>query len=316
MESFVVAMNAVMPFLIYISLGYFVKVRGIVDEPFLQRFNKMIFKVLFPFMTFYNVYKADANSLPQPRLMLFAAFSLLALEVILVVVIPRFIKTNPQRGVFIQAIYRSNFILFGLPLTVSLFGDGAASIAAMVVTIVVSIYNITSVIILELFNGDAKTDIRVLLKNVATNPLLDGAVVGLIFFFFQIKVPACLLKPIAAFSDMTAPLALFVLGGTLHFDAIRGNAKYLVSGLFLKLLVVPAVMVAIAYGLGMRNIELFILLAMYATPVATASYPMAQNMGGDGELAGQFVVISTVVSVFTMFLWIFFMRGTGLIWAG
>ena len=148
---------------------------------------------------------------------------------------------------------------------------------------------------------------------MATNPLLDGAVVGIIFFALQIKLPACILKPIAAFSDMTSPLALFVLGGTLHFSEVRANLKYLVPSLSMKLVVVPAVMVAIAYALGLRGVELFILLAMYATPVATSSYPMAQNMGGDGELAGQFVVISTVVSVVTIFFWIFFMKSVGLI---
>ena len=313
MESFLVAVDAVTPFLIYIVFGYLATAKGILEESFLQKLNRMIFKLFFPCMTFYNVYKADASSLPRPQLMIFGAVSLLLLEVILVLIVPKIIKENPRRGVIIQAIYRSNFILFGLPLTISVFGDSAASVAAMMVTIVVSIYNITSVIILEMFHGEGKTSMKELLKNVATNPLLDGAVVGIIFFALQIKLPACILKPIAAFSDMTSPLALFVLGGTLHFSEVRANLKYLVPSLSMKLVVVPAVMVAIAYALGLRGVELFILLAMYATPVATSSYPMAQNMGGDGELAGQFVVISTVVSVVTIFFWIFFMKSVGLI---
>lgn len=115
-------------------------------------------------MTFYNVYKADASSLPRPQLMIFGAVSLLLLEVILVLIVPKIIKENPRRGVIIQAIYRSNFILFGLPLTISVFGDSAASVAAMMVTIVVSIYNITSVIILEMFHGEGKTSMKELLK--------------------------------------------------------------------------------------------------------------------------------------------------------
>lgn len=55
-------------------------------------------------------------------------------------------------------------------------------------------------------------------------------------------------------------------------------------------------MLALGYAFGLRDLELFLLVAIYGTPVAAASYPMAQNMGGDGELAGQFVVISTVVA--------------------
>ena len=72
-------------------------------------------------------------------------------------------------------------------------------------------------------------------------------------------------------------------------------------------------MLPIGYMLGIRGVELFLILAVYATPVATASYPMAQNMGGDGELAGQMVVISTVASVGTLFLWIFLLNSIGVI---
>ena len=313
MESFLVAMNAVIPFLCYISFGYAMKVKGVVKEEFLQQLNKMVFKVMYPFMTFYNIYKADASSLPRPVMLIFSGVSILALEVILVFIVPKIVKENPKRGVIIQAVYRSNFVLFGLPLTISVFGDAASSVAAMVVTVVVTIYNTTSVVILEMFNSEGKTTAKSLLLNVAKNPLLQGAVVGLAFFFLGIKVPKSLLTPIAAFADMTSPLALFVLGGSLHFNAIRGNLKYLVPTLSFKLLALPALMLAIAYQFGLRELELFLLLAIYGTPVAAASYPMAQNMGGDGELAGQFVVISTVVSVATLFVWIFFLKSVGLI---
>lgn len=313
MESFLVAINAVIPFLCYISFGYVMKVKGVVKEEFLQQLNKMVFKVMYPFMTFYNIYKADASSLPRPIMLIFSGVSILVLEVILVFIVPKIVKENPKRGVIIQAIYRSNFVLFGLPLTISVFGDAASSVAAMVVTVVVTIYNTTSVVILEMFNSEGKTTVKSLLLNVAKNPLLQGAVVGLIFFFLGIKVPKSLLTPIAAFADMTSPLALFVLGGTLHFNAIRGNLRYLVPTLSFKLFALPALMLAIAYQFGLRELELFLLLAIYGTPVAAASYPMAQNMGGDGELAGQFVVISTVVSVATLFVWIFFLKSVGLI---
>ena len=299
MESFLVAVNAVVPFLCYITFGYVMKIKGVVKEDFLQQLNKMVFKVFYPFMTFYNIYKADASSLPRPVMLIFCGISILVLEVILVLTVPRLVKENPRRGVIIQAIYRSNFVLFGLPLTVSVFGDVASSVAAMVVTVVITIYNTTSVVILEMFNSEGKTDVKTILVNVVKNPLLQGAMVGLVFFFLGIHVPKSLLTPIAAFADATSPVALFVLGGTLHFNAIRGNLKYLVP--------------ALGYAFGLRDLELFLLVAIYGTPVAAASYPMAQNMGGDGELAGQFVVISTVVAVGTLFGWIFFMKSVGLI---
>ena len=313
MESFLVAINAVIPFLCYIAFGYVMKTKKVLSETFLQELYRMVFKVFYPFMTFYNIYKADADSLPRPILLVFCGASILVLEVLLVLTVPRIVKENPRRGVIIQAIYRSNFVLFGLPLTVSVFGDVASSVAAMVVTVVITIYNTTSVVILEMFHNEGKTSMKTVLVNVVKNPLLQGAVVGLAFFALGIQIPSSLLKPIAAFADMTSPLALFVLGGTLHFNAIQGNLKYLVPALSFKLVILPAIMLPLAYLAGLRGLELFLVLAIYATPVAAASYPMAQNMGGDGELAGQLVVISTVVSVATLFCWIFFMKSVGLI---
>ena len=313
MESLLVALNAVIPFLCYISFGYIVRMKKIVSESFLQQLNQMVFRLFYPCMTFYNIYKADAESLPRPVLLIFVGASILILEAILILVVPRFVLENPKRGVVIQGIFRSNFVLFGLPLTISVFGDSAASVAAMVVTVVVTIYNTTSVVILEMFNTNGKINVKNIAFNVIKNPLLQGAVIGLVFFLLGIHVPESIVTPIAAFSDATSPLALFVLGGTLHFNEISHNLKYLVPTLSFKLLILPAVMMAIGYAFGLRELELFLLVAVYGTPVAAASYPMAQNMGGDGELAGQLVVISTVVSVVTLFFWIFLLRFVGLV---
>lgn len=313
MENFFVAANAVIPFLCYLSFGYLVVQKQVVSEEFMQKLNQMVFRLFFPCMTFYNIYKADHSEVPSVKLLVFLAAGILLTEAVLLLTVPRLVGENRRRGVIIQAIYRSNFILFGMPLTVSVFGDWASSAAAMVITEVTTIFNITSVMILELFHGEGKTSPAVLIKGLIKNPLLQGAVVGLIFFFFHLRLPECIVEPIAAFSSMTSPLALFILGGTIHFDAVGGNLKYLVPSLAVKLVLLPAVMIGAAWIAGLRGLELFFMITIFATPVATASYPMAQNMGGDGELAGQFVVISTVVSVLTLFFWIYFMKNTGLI---
>lgn len=312
MESFFVAVNAVMPFLIYISFGYGVRMSGLVDEAFMNKLNKLIFRAFFPILMFNNLYKVEPGFTLDGRLVAVGVGSVLLLELILVFLVPKFVKGNPQRGVVIQAIYRSNFVLFAIPLTTSLFGETGSVLASMMVAIVIPIYNVTAVIILELFHG-GKSDIRVLVKNVCTNPLILGALVGFIFFMLQIKLPACIDETAAQFADLTTPLALFVLGGTLHFSAVRGNLKYLVPSLTVKMVFLPAVITALATAMGFGNLERFVLFTMYATPVATASYSMAQNMGGDGELAGQFVVISTAVSIVTIFLWVLFFKTMGMI---
>lgn len=312
MESFLISVNAVLPFLIYIAFGYGVRVKGVVDEKFMLKLNKLIFQAFFPILMFNNLYKIEQGFTLNGRMVVLAVLSVLILEVILVITVPKFVSGNPQRGVVIQAIYRSNFVLFGIPLTASLFGEEGATMASMMVAIVIPIYNMTAVIILEMFHGE-KTNPMVLVKNVCTNPLILGAVVGFIFHVLNIRLPESVAGTVTQFANLTTPLALFVLGGTLHFSAIRGNLKYLVPAISIKLLVLPAIITGLAVAMKFSSMERFILFTMFATPVATASYSMAQNMGGDGELAGQFVVVSTTVSVITIFLWVFFFTSTGLV---
>ena len=103
MESFLVAVNVVIPFFCYLALGYTMKIKGVVSEEFLQKLNQMVFRVFYPFMTFYNIYKADAESLPRPLLLIFTGASILIVEAILIVIIPNIVKENPRRGVIIQA---------------------------------------------------------------------------------------------------------------------------------------------------------------------------------------------------------------------
>ncbi len=312
MDSFIVAVNAVVPFLFYISLGFLSRHVGMTDDGFLKKLNQIVFKAFFPFLMFNNMYQIDSNFVLDGKLLALGVGCLLGLIVLLLLIVPRLVPGNPQRGVVIQAIYRSNFVLFAIPLTESVFGPENATLASMMVAIVIPIYNVTAVMILEYFRGGRMRP-AVLVKNICTNPLILGAAVGLIFYLLHIRLPQCIAKPISQISGLTTPLALFVLGGTLKFSSVRGNAKCLAAALSIKMILLPALVMPAAVLAGLGPLERFVLFTMFATPVAASSYPMAQNMGGDGDLAGEFVVVSTVASVFTLFFWIFCLKSIGMI---
>ncbi len=314
LNSFLTAFNAVMPFLIYLGIGFMIVRTGLADIPFMNRLNKMTFQVIFPFMMFNNIYSAAPDAMPSVTLIVTAVVSVLVWIGILMLTVPRLVRENPRRGVIIQAIYRSNIVIYGIPLATYVFGTEKAAIASMLVIAVVTTYNITAVIVLETFNGKERVKLRTLLLRLVKNPLLQGCMVGLLFFLLHIRLPSFLSTPVSSLAGMATPLALITLGGTLQFRAIRKNLKTLITVLSIKLILLPLFMVVFAYTvIGLRGVELFLILMIYATPVAATSYPMAVNMGGDGELAGQLVFLSTVVSLLTVFLFIFSMSQMGLL---
>ena len=313
LESFQVAFNAVMPLLLLLGIGWAAVRSGITERAFMNRLNTLNYKLFFPFLMFKNVYGAEPENLPTTALILTGVVSLLVLVTLLVILVPRIVKDNPRRGTIIQAIFRSNFIIYGIPLTTFVFGEGKASVCGIMVMIMVSMFNILSVIILEYFREGGKVRLGPLLLGIVKNPLLQGCVAGLLCYLLGIRLPVFLKEPVFALGSMASTLALVVLGANLQFAELKKNGRTVTTVLLVRLLLLPLVMVPIGWLIGLRGVELFLILMIYGTPVATASYPMAQNMGGDGQLAGQLVFVSTVASLGTIFLFIFTMSQLGLL---
>ncbi len=306
LQSFLIAVTAVLPFIVYLGFGAICRRVGWVSEEFLNKLNSVVFKCFFPFLMFWNIYNVDADTQIRGRFLLALLILLLCLTV------PRLVKAKDKCSVIIQAAYRSNFVLFGIPMAESVFGAEGAALAAMLVAVVVPLYNAFAVILFEYYRG-GEIKALTLLKNIVTNPLILGALVGIAFLLLGIKLPVGLEKPISEFSGLTTPIALFCLGGTLHFSAMKHNQKYLTPVLVLKLLVLPLLATLISSLVGFSNVERFVFLIMSGAPMAVSSYTMAANMGGDGELAGEYVVLSTVLSIGTLFAFIFVYNMVGFI---
>ena len=54
-------------------------------------------------------------------------------------------------------------------------------------------------------------------------------------------------------------------------------------------------------------------MVMAGAPAAVSSCAMAEQMGGDAELAGLIIVVTSVLSVFTIFMWIFGLNLAGVL---
>ena len=154
---------------------------------------------------------------------------------------------------------------------------------------------------------------RKMIKGILTNPLIIASVVGLIVLLSGIKLPGIIRTAVNDVAKIATPLALILLGASINLSKVRGNLRQLAVAICGKLIIIPFVGISIAAILGMRGGDIALLIAALASPTAVSSYPMAQQMSGDGELAAQIVAFGTVLCIVTVFLWVFVLKQLGLI---
>ena len=323
-ENLAISVNAVLPLIICMAAGYLFRRTKLVDEGFCRKCNTFCFKTFLPLMIFMNVYNSDLESAVQPGAFLFAAAAVLVIFAAAFLIIPRIVKKGSvdsagspvsaasRQAVLIQCIFRSNFVIFGYQVVANVYGAGEAAVASVMAAIVVPLYNVLAVITLEYFTN-SKNGLRPVILGIIKNPLIIGAVAALLFKLSGLTLPAPLHTGLSDMAGMATPLALVVLGGTFHFDALRRNAGALAIGTLGKIVVSPLVMVPIAAALGFRDANLLSLVIVFASPAAVNSYTMAAAYGHDPELAGQLVVVTSVLSMVSVFGWIFLLRTLGLI---
>ena len=323
-ENLAISVNAVLPLIICMAAGYLFRRTKLVDEGFCRKCNTFCFKTFLPLMIFMNVYNSDLESAVQPGAFLFAAAAVLVIFAAAFLIIPRIVRKGSvdsagspvsaasRQAVLIQCIFRSNFVIFGYQVVANVYGAGQAAVASVMAAIVVPLYNVLAVITLEYFTN-SKNGLRPVILGIIKNPLIIGAVAALLFKLSGLTLPAPLYTGLSDMAGMATPLALVVLGGTFHFDALRRNAGALAIGTLGKIVVSPLVMVPIAAAFGFRDANLLSLGTVFASPAAVNSYTMAAAYGHDPELAGQLVVVTSVLSMVSVFGWIFLLRTLGLI---
>ena len=282
-------------------LGYLlVNYTSLADRKLTKQANAIVFKIFLPCMLFYNVYQSDIGAEIHSRIKLciWAAGGLLILFVLLCLIVPKVVKQENQQGVVIQGIFRSNYVIFGVAVVQNMYGVKSTTTAAILSAILVPMYNFLAVVALSIFGEKRETDWKKIILDIVKNPLIISSVLGIIFSLLGIRLPTAVDTTVQDLAKLSTPIAFMILGGDLDFSKVKGNLK---------------VMIPMIVMMGYRDADLLSGLLAYQTPVAVSSYIMAQQAGADGQLAGQLVVFSSVLSIFTLFVTILILRTIGLL---
>ena len=325
LSDFLYAFNGVMPIFAVALVGYILRQKNFLTDEFVKVADKLVFRVMLPCLLFTNVAYIDVDSVggDDYRMIVFCVVSAILLTLVLSLVVPLFVKDKAKTGVFVQGVFRSNVAFLGIPFAINLFGEQGGVLASMVLAVIVPAYNVYAVTVLCIFNPEKENDsisigkqIKNILLGIVKNPLIIAIVLALPFGIFGIgdKIPAFVEGGLDYFAKASTTLALITIGASFKTSELRGRIGLAAVATAIKTVILPAsFMLFTLYAFGFTGVHLGIVMIVFGTPTAISSYIMAKNMNADGSLANQIVLLSTLCSMFTIFLFSFFLRRMGLV---
>ena len=179
MESLIFAFKAVAPIIIMVAIGYILKKVGFMSAEFAKAANKLVFRIFLPSMLFLNVYKITNIGDMDFGYIFYVIAMLVIIFAVSVPLVIAVSKKKCSRGALLQAAFRSNYALIGIPLAESLYGEAGVAVATLLSAFTIPMLNVLAVISLSIFRGDGgKADVKKILLGIAKNPLIGSVLAG------------------------------------------------------------------------------------------------------------------------------------------
>lgn len=335
MHVLMTAANAVLPLVVLIGLGYWLRQIGFFTEGFLKTGNKLVFTLCLPCMMFVNIYDVEGFSAIAWDVVLYSLVLIFLLFLLGIGLALTATGVRKRRGALAQSSFRSNMGIIGLTLAAALGGEEAVAVAAVISGLTVAAFNVLAVLALSMFSEDSRGKLNwgKILKNIVTNPLIIGIALGMLCLLLReiqraiFGQPVFLLKRDLKFlytslnnlKSLTSPFALLVMGGLFTFSAVQEMWKEIASGTFCRLVLAPLLGIGGAILLTRMGVlhcgvnDYPALIALFGSPIAVASAVMAGQMGSDEQLATQLVVWTSLGSIVTIFLTVCILMSMGLL---
>lgn len=294
--------NTVSPIFLIVILGWALRKIGVIHESFIKQSTKFVFNVTLPVLIFLKLATVDFSTIFDSKIIILVYICIFIIFFLSWLLAKIFITKGNGRGVFIQGGFRPNNVIIGLALIMNIFGDDAVSRTVMILTFLVPLDNILSIVALTISDRRNKRSkaITEMIKSIALNPVIIAAIVAIIISLLRVPIPSVIINTGNYLAAITLPLALISVGGTLRIKFLQRTSFITLGASIIKLLVAPIVATIIGYSIGYMGTDLGIIFILFACPTAIVSYIFAETMTEHGELAGNIVIITTLVSSITI----------------
>lgn len=314
MENLIFSLNATIPIFLMMLLGMLFRKLGWMDEVFAVKMNKFVFLVPLPVLLFEQLATVDFSEVWDIKFILFC-FMVTAISITISTLISLLWKDRSIKGEFIQATYRSSAALLGIAFIQNIYGT--AGMAPLMIIGSVPLYNIMAVVVLSLFkpgnNSFDKALVKKTLKGIATNPIIIGIVAGFVWSALKLPMPLILHKTVSSIGATATPMGLMSMGATFEMKKATSKMKPTLVAVFMKLVGFCAIFLPMAALLGFRNEEMIAILVMLGSATTVSCFVMARNMGHGGTLSSGVIMMTTLLSAFTLTMWLDVLRSFGLV---
>lgn len=295
MGAFLAVTMKVAIILILILVGYGAIKTGMFSQKGLGEITDFLLRIVTPCLIVSAFLSAESGSLGASDLLLAVALPSVSIVVSIALSYLFFRKeAAPRRKVLRFSMIFCNVGFMGMPLVQGIVGDAGVIYGSFFI----SVFNVFCWTYGFIMMGGGK----VKLKTLLLNPGVIGLAVGLPIYFLNIRLPELITAPIEMISATNTPLAMIVVGGYIARVKLRefisDIAVYKMA--VLRLLVAPALYLALALLIRPNDTLLLSSVIQAATPVAANCVLFAVQYGGDAELASKSVAVTTALSIITI----------------
>ena len=326
---FLTSLQSIIPIVLLISLGYFLKGRGMFNPTFSGNLSRFIMSVILPAGVFVSVlHHLHMSDLWNLRYGMFVVMLTYVIAYIVAFIMMKLLKVpKGRRGIFINMVVNDNCLFIGLPVQIALFGPEALPYFLLYyIGNTISVW-LVGVFLIELdplpnpdnrlgnkeIQGGRKSN--VLNSGKAQKPKFDwkkllpppllGFFGALIFLFFEIPLAPILHNTLNYLGDMVTPLSLIYIGIVLHDAGLKSMSlnKDSMGGIVGRFVISPIIMfcviMGLQYGAGivLEPIAIITFVVQSAGPVIAVLPIVANEAKSDLPFATGLVMISTILFV-------------------
>ena len=292
--------TAIAPTLLLILTGFLLRRSGFFPEDVWPGLEKLTYFVLFPALLVRNLAVQDFAGVPWEAMLAVIAGTLAAAGAVLVAwhLVRRRVDGPTFTSIFQGGVRFNSYV--ALAVAQAFFGRAGLQYGAVAIGMLIVIINLACVTAFAVWGRHASGSLRLLARDIGTNPLILACVVGGVLGLTGIGLNGVVEESLDLVSRAALPVGLLAVGAVLQPRAIRGHLAATAQASAVQFVLKPAVAAWLVAATGLTGVAAGVLTIAFVTPAAPSAYILARQLGGNTELMASIITVQTVLAVLAM----------------